>query len=115
MKVVTTLTLHRPPETRLARNGESYASVTCREVSADGEPLWVRVFAFGAEYKALSGLAQGDLIHVAGQLKLGTYASRDGEIRVSTTIFASAITPLDVAARLPGGLPELGWSGDGDD
>jgi single-stranded DNA-binding protein len=84
----------RAPEPKIALSGKPYASATVK-VAADGEAIFWRVFAFSETAQAeLMRLGDGDKIAAQGSIKLEVYTNKDGERRLSRTIFADHVLAL---------------------
>jgi hypothetical protein len=90
---LVTGTLFRNPESKLAKNGKTYAVATI--ISKDGgESTFVNLVAFSDSAKeAILELAAGDALSVQGKATIGVY-EKNGEHRPSLSIIADKILPL---------------------
>ena len=96
------------PQERTARNGRPYVTARLRLTQHAPDPargvpetLFVVVVAFrDAVVAALSALADGDAVTLAGELTVGTWAAEDGTVRPSLSLTAHAVlTEYHVARR----------------
>ena len=128
--VLVSGTLSRAPELKTAKSGKPYASATIR-VAADGAAEFWSILAFSESAQAdLSRLGEGDKVSLQGSLNLEVYTSKNGEQRISRTLFAdhvlalrqppsertrkpasAAATPAQPRADFDDGLPEQ-WGPD---
>jgi single-stranded DNA-binding protein len=84
----------RTPEVRTSKSGRSYASATLKVTDGNTADFW-RVFAFSENTQAeLSRLSDGDKISVQGSLKIEVYVSKDGDHKLSRTVFADHVLAL---------------------
>jgi single-stranded DNA-binding protein len=84
----------RTPEVRTSKSGRPYATATLKVNEGNTADFW-RVFAFSENTRAeLSRLSDGDKITVQGSLKIEVYVSKDGEHKLSRTVFADHVLAL---------------------
>ena len=82
--------LFRDPVSRVAKNGNGYATATLR--SAD---TWVNVIAFDDDAQSeLLRLEAGDSLSVQGLAKISIFKDRHGDHKVSLDLTASRIFAL---------------------
>ncbi|RQP98066.1 single-stranded DNA-binding protein [Burkholderia stagnalis] len=86
---------------RTSSSGKTFVTCKVRAADSDGEGQFVNVVAFDSDAKAvLLVLGDGESVSLSGSLKVGTYEARDGSIRVSINLVASAVlTPYHVRRR----------------
>lgn len=86
--------LSRDPELKTAKSGKSYCTATIK-TSADNAVDYWRVFAFSDTAQTeLSRLGEGDKVSLQGTLKLEVYTNKDGEHKISRTLFADHVLAL---------------------
>jgi single-stranded DNA-binding protein len=86
--------LFRAPELKTAKTGKPYATASLR-VTADNATDYWSVLAFSESAQAeLMRLGEGDKVSLQGSLKLEVYTSRDGESKISRTLFADHVLAL---------------------
>ena len=122
--------LSRAPELKTWKSGNAYAAATVKVV-ADGAAEFWSILAFSESAQAeLIRLEEGDKISAQGSFKVEPYTARDGQMRISRTIFADHVlalrqpprgrkpkpartdaTPMPARAGFDDGLPEQ-WGGD---
>jgi len=84
--------LAKDPETRAAKNGNTYALATVRVPTGADSVIFARVMAFDAHVRdELLALAKGDAVSVTGPLELGIWHADNGEARVSVSVIAHAL------------------------
>ena len=85
--------LERAPESRVSRNGNSFATTTIR-VSAGSELQFWRLFVFSESAQAeLARLGEGNSLSVQGPLKAEVF-ERDGRSRVSLSMTVDHVLAL---------------------
>jgi single-stranded DNA-binding protein len=86
--------LERAPESRVSRNGNSFATATIR-VSAGNESHFWRLFVFSESAQAeLGRLEVGDAVAVQGTPKFEVWRPENGEPRVSLSVTADHVLAL---------------------
>jgi single-stranded DNA-binding protein len=86
--------LSRTPELRTAKSGKPYATATIK-VAADNAADYWSVLAFSESAQAeLMRLGEGDKVSLQGSLRLEVYTSKNGEHKVSRTLFADHVLAL---------------------
>ena len=86
--------LSRTPELRTAKSGKAYATATIKVAADIAVDFW-SVLAFSENAQAeLMRLGEGDKVSLQGSLKLEVYTSRDGERKISRTLFADHVLAL---------------------
>jgi single-stranded DNA-binding protein len=93
--------LHGKVQRRSSKNGNAYVTAKVCAPIGNGETAFVNVIAFAeAAVTALLALDEGDSIAVAGELKVGTYATKTGETRPSLNLTAHvAVTEYHVTRK----------------
>jgi len=87
--------LSRAPELRTAKSGKAYAAATVKVAAADNAVDFWSVLAFSESAQAeLMRLGEGDKVSLQGSLKLEVYTSKNGEQKVSRTLFADHVLAL---------------------
>jgi single-stranded DNA-binding protein len=86
--------LFRAPELKTAKTGKPYVAASLR-VTADNATDYWSVLAFSESAQAeLMRLGEGDKVSLQGSLKLEVYTSKNGEHKVSRTLFADHVLAL---------------------
>jgi single-stranded DNA-binding protein len=86
--------LSRTPELRTAKSGKAYATATIKVAADNAVDFWsVLAFSESAQVE-LMRLGEGDKVSLQGSLKLEVYTSRDGESKISRTLFADHVLAL---------------------
>jgi len=84
--------LYGEPRSRMTKDGRTYATAKVRTPMASGESVFVNVVAFcDTAVTALLALQDGDSIALSGELKVGTYADKEGNARPSVDLIAHAV------------------------
>ena len=84
----------RGPELKTAKSGKAYATATVKVAADNAVDFW-SVLAFSETAQAeLMRLGEGDKLSVQGPLKVEPYTARDGQTRISKTIFADRVLAL---------------------
>jgi single-stranded DNA-binding protein len=82
------------PELKTAKSGKAYVTATVKVAADNAVDFW-RVYAFSESVQAeLSRLGEGDKISLQGSLKLEVYTSKNGEHKISRTLFADHVLAL---------------------
>src|SRR5205085_9883636 len=88
----------RAPEIRTTNDGMTVASFSLavstwsREAEGKGEPIWLRIVAFGKLAETVEKFVKkGSQVLVAGRLSLREYTTKDGKERTSVEIIAQSI------------------------
>ena len=88
----------RAPEVRTTTDGTTIASFSLavstwsREAEGKGEPIWLRIVAFGKLAETVEKFVKkGSQVLVAGRLSLREYTTKDGKERTSVEIIAQSI------------------------
>lgn len=98
--VLVSGSLFRQAEQRTAHSGKRYVACTIKVAAAEGAQadFW-SVLAFGETAGAeLMRLSVNERLAVQGSLKVEIY-SKNGEAKLSRTVFADAVLPLRAAPR----------------
>jgi single-stranded DNA-binding protein len=92
-------TLFRAPEQRTAKSGKPFVAATSKV--KDGEATqWWKVLAFSETAQAeLMRLAADNTISVQGPLRVETYQSEGGEMKLSLSVIANSILALRQPAK----------------
>jgi hypothetical protein len=86
--------LARPAERRTAKSGNEFVSALMK-VNNDGVSEWWRVMVFEMTMcDELMSLGTGDILSAKGRYQGGHYVDKDGETKLSQTLFAGAIFPM---------------------
>jgi single-stranded DNA-binding protein len=86
--------LSRAPELRTAKSGKAYCTATIK-VAAGSEIEFWSIMGFSESAQAeLMRLGEGDKISLQGSLKLEVYISKNGEHKISRTLFADHVLAL---------------------
>ena len=86
--------LSRAPEQRMSKAGKAYCTATIK-VAAGSEIEFWSIMGFSETVQAeLMRLGEGDKLSLQGSLKLEVYTSRDGERKISRTLFADHVLVL---------------------
>jgi single-strand DNA-binding protein len=92
----------RAPEIRATADGTGVASFSLavstwnREEEGKGEPIWLRIVAFGKLAETVEKIVKkGSLILVAGRLSLRDYTTKDGKEKTAIEIIAQTIQHLE--------------------
>src|SRR6266481_5563340 len=84
--------LYGTPQHRTSKNGNAFATAKVRTAMANGESSIVNVVAFSDTARtALLGLAEGDSVAIAGELKVSTYTDKHGAARPSLDLTAHVV------------------------
>src|SRR5438477_12503276 len=88
----------RAPEIRTTADGTTIASFSLavstwsREAEGKGEPIWLRIVAFGKLAETVEKFVKkGSQVLVAGRLSLREYTTKDGKEKTSVEIIAQSI------------------------
>ena len=88
----------RAPEVRTTTDETTIASFSLavstwsREAEGKGEPIWLRIVAFGKLAETVEKFVKkGSQVLVAGRLSLREYTTKDGKERISVEIIAQSI------------------------
>src|SRR5437588_6054322 len=88
----------RAPEIRTTSDGMQLASFSLavstwsREAEGKGEPIWLRIVAFGKLAETVEKFVKkGSQVLVAGRLSIREYTTKDGKERTSVEIIAQSI------------------------
>src|SRR5437667_9448736 len=88
----------RAPEIRTTTDGTQIASFSLavstwsREAEGKGEPIWLRIVAFGKLAEtAEKFVKKGSQVLVAGRLSVRDYTTKDGKEKTSVEIIAQSI------------------------
>src|SRR2546423_6101366 len=88
----------RAPEIRTTNDGMTVASFSLavstwsREAQGKGEPIWLRIVAFGKLAETVEKLVnKGSQVLVAGRLSVRDYTTKDGQKRSAVEILAQTI------------------------
>src|SRR5712692_5037842 len=88
----------RAPEIRATADGMQVASFSLavstwsREAEGKGEPIWLRIVAFGKLAETVEKFVRkGSQVLVAGRLSVREYTTKDGKERTSVEIIAQSI------------------------
>jgi single-stranded DNA-binding protein len=89
------------PQKRTSKNGNDYVTGKMRVPMPDGVAAFVTFIAFRDHVcAALTGLADGSSIAIAGELKVSTYVAKDGTTKPSLDVTAhEVLTPTHVTRR----------------
>ena len=86
--------LSRAPELRTAKSGKAYATATVKVAADNAVDFW-SVLAFSETAQAeLMRLGEGDKLSAQGTFKIEPYTARDGQTRISRTLFADHVLAL---------------------
>jgi len=86
--------LPRAPELKTSKSGKSFVTATIKVAADNAVDFW-SVLAFSETAQAeLMRLGEGDKLSVQGPLKVEPYTARDGQTRISKTIFADRVLAL---------------------
>jgi len=81
--------LYQRPEQRTSKTGRPFVTAKARTAAGDGESVFVNVIAFeDTACVALLALDAGDSLALAGTLKPGAWADREGKARSSVDMVA---------------------------
>src|SRR5436190_10896760 len=88
----------RAPEIRTTNDGMQVASFSLavstwnREAEGKGEPIWLRIVAFGKLAETVEKFVKkGSQVLVAGRLSVREYTTKDGKEKTSVEIIAQSI------------------------
>ena len=88
----------RAPEIRTTNDGMTVASFSLavstwsKEREGKGEPIWLRIVAFGKLAETVEKLVKkGSQVLVAGRLSVREYTTKDGKERTAVEIIAQSI------------------------
>jgi single-stranded DNA-binding protein len=82
------------PELKTAKSGKAYVTASIKVAADNAVDFW-RVFAFSESAQAeLSRLGEGDKVSLQGALKLDVYTSKNGEHKISRTLFADHVLAM---------------------
>jgi len=92
--------IFRTPEQKVSASGKKYVKATIKVSSRDeSESEFWSVMTFSESCgEELLRLTDGDHVAIQGGLKLGQY-EKDGQARVSRTVFANSVLPLRSAPK----------------
>jgi single-stranded DNA-binding protein len=86
--------LSRAPELRTAKSGKAYCTATIKVAADNAVDFW-SVLAFSETVQTeLMRLNEGDKISAQGTFKVEPYTGRDGQTRISRTLFADHVLAL---------------------
>jgi single-stranded DNA-binding protein len=100
--------LSRAPETKTSKAGKAYVTASIKVASDNAVDFW-SILAFSESAQAeLMRLGEGDKVSLQGSLKLEVYVSKNGEHKISRTIFADHVLALrqPPRQRTPKAAPE---------
>ena len=84
--------LYAKPEERISSSGKVFVCFKVLAADCEGESQFCNVVAFSDTVKhAVLALDAGDSCSISGPLKFSTYSARDGAIKVSVSVVASAV------------------------
>ena len=87
-------TLSRAPEVKTSKAGKAYTAASIKVMAGDKPEYW-SIMAFSEAVQAeLARLKEGDTISVQGAFKVENYAARDGQTKLSRTLFADLVLAL---------------------
>jgi hypothetical protein len=93
--------LARPAERRTSKSGNDFVSALLR-VENDGATEFWRVLLFDNDMQdELMQMRTGDILSAQGRYQCSTYKDKDGEVRLSPTLFAGAIFPMRQPSKKP--------------
>jgi hypothetical protein len=95
VQVLVSGCLFKAPEERTSQAGRRFVSATIKVGGESGNAeFWsLMVFSNSAQSELLQ-LGIGDALSAQGSAKIELYQKDGGEVRISRTVFASAILPL---------------------
>lgn len=97
--ILLTGVLHRAPESRTSRNGNSYVMATIRTKDGEVVQFWrMFVFSESAQAEAMR-LREGDALSLQGVPKFELYRPENGETRLSLSVTADVVTALRAAPK----------------
>jgi single-stranded DNA-binding protein len=92
--IILTGALFRAPEQRTAKTGKPYVTATLKVAADSSADFWsILVFSESAQAELLR-LGEGDKVAVQGSFKVELYTARDGQPKISRTIFAEHVLAL---------------------
>jgi single-stranded DNA-binding protein len=97
VRAIVSGVLHKAPETKVSKNGNSYARATIRDGKGDDANWWACLVFSASAVEEVQRLAPGDPIAVAGEIKADIYTPPGKEPRVNLTIMADTL----LSARKP--------------
>jgi single-stranded DNA-binding protein len=91
--------IFKEPTQRTSQSGRSYVVTTLKAAAADnaGSDFWSIMCFSASAGETLMRLAVGERVAVQGSLKLEIYTSKNGETKISRTVFADHV----LAVRQP--------------
>jgi single-stranded DNA-binding protein len=86
-------TIFKEPQQRTSQSGRSYVVTTVKAAAADNatSDFWSIMCFSASAGEALMRLGIGERLAVQGSLKLETYTAKDGETKISRTVFADHV------------------------
>ena len=91
--------LFRQPESRTSKNGKPFVTATLKVKAGADFIDWWKILVFSESLGAeLMALRDGDALSAQGALKVENY-ERNGETKLSLTVFADAILALKQAPK----------------
>ena len=98
----------RAPEIRTTNDGMQVASFSLavstwnREAEGKGEPIWLRIVAFGKLAETVEKFVKkGSQVLVAGRLSVREYTTKEGKDRTSVEIIAQSIEVQHMGKKQP--------------
>ena len=99
IRAIVSGVLTRQAEERLSKTGKPYLKATIRDGSGDGA-RWVAAFVFNdAVREAISGMAAGEAIAVAGEIDAEIFTPEAGPARISWSIKVDGVLSAQTGAR----------------
>jgi single-stranded DNA-binding protein len=97
--VLVTGTLFKEPQERTSQAGRRFVVATIKATTTDnsGSDFWSIMCFSASASEALMRLSLNERLAVQGALKLETYSSKDGETKISRTVFVDHV----LAVRQP--------------
>jgi hypothetical protein len=100
VQVLVSGCLFKAPEERTSQAGRRFVSATIKVGGEGGTgEFWVCLAFSDSTQADLMRLRVGDALSAQGSAKIELYQKDGGEVRISRTIFASAILPLRAPPR----------------
>jgi single-stranded DNA-binding protein len=86
--------LFRAPEQKISKAGKPFVTATIKVAADNTADFWsVLVFSESAQAELLR-LGEGDKLSAQGSFKVEPYTARDGQTRISRTLFADHVLAL---------------------
>jgi single-stranded DNA-binding protein len=83
--------LHKAPETKVSKNGNSYARATIRDGKGDDANWWACLIFNASAVEEVQRLEPGDPIAVAGEIKADIYTPPGKKPRINLTIIGDTL------------------------